>query len=661
MTMKLISRSSLVLGMWLVGWALLAGGVGRLMAAEGVTDEAELIRVLQSDAAPAEKAITCKRLAVYGSKNAVPALAALLADPDLSSWARIALEVIPGAAADEALREALGRLEGRVLIGVINSIGVRRDVGAVQGLARRLGDADAGVAAAAAEALGEVGGDAAASLLSKALGSTSVGKAGLRSSLALGCVLCAEHYMESGESAKAVRLYDLVRGADGVPLQRVLEATRGAILARGAGGLPLLLEQLRSSDREMVGIGLRTARELPGAEITKALAGELERAPAERQAPLLLAIADRRDEAVRSTVLAVAQGGTDALRIVAVQQLDRLGDVSCVPVLLEAAAAGEVELAKAAKLTLGRLEGKAVDEALLGRLPASSGSMRQVLLELAGQRRIAGALPVAMQSLGSTEPAVRKAAMEALGALGGEAQTTELVSLLGRTEVRREQADLERTLLMIAGRVGRSVVPQLSVLLESKSANLRMAGMRLLASVGGPQALSGVLGRLEDSEENVRDEAVRTLSAWPGNWPQDGGVAVPLMDLARTGKKPSYQIQGVRGYLEYVRNSHDLSAAEKMGKVREIWPLVQRPEERRLLIAVLGAVPNADSLSMLVMLAEDAAVAEEACLGMVNLAGKETLEGSTAEQRRQALEKVLATSKENRTKRRAQEALKLMQ
>jgi len=42
---------------------------------------------------------------------ATPKLAKLLPDAQLSSWARIALEVIPGPAADEALRNAAASLE----------------------------------------------------------------------------------------------------------------------------------------------------------------------------------------------------------------------------------------------------------------------------------------------------------------------------------------------------------------------------------------------------------------------------------------------------------------------------------------------------------------------------------------------------------------------
>ena len=55
--------------------------------------------------------------------------------------------------------------------------------------------------------------------------------------------------------------------------------------------MPLLLEQLRSSDMALVGIGLRTARELPGRDVTEALAKELDQSNADRQVPLLLALA----------------------------------------------------------------------------------------------------------------------------------------------------------------------------------------------------------------------------------------------------------------------------------------------------------------------------------------------------------------------------------
>ena len=131
--------------------------------------EAKYLAVLQSDAPAAEKALACKGLAIYGGKDAVPALAPLLADEQLASWARIALQTIPDPAAEDALRQAMRKLQGRLLIGVINSIAVRRDAKAVDGLIERLKDADPEVASAAAVALGHIGGPAAAKTLEASL------------------------------------------------------------------------------------------------------------------------------------------------------------------------------------------------------------------------------------------------------------------------------------------------------------------------------------------------------------------------------------------------------------------------------------------------------------------------------------------------------------
>lgn len=118
---------------------------------------AKLVAILK-DAAASEfaKAKACQRLAVAGDRSAVPALAALLGDDKLAHYARTGLEPIPDPAADEALRTALGQLKGRLLVGVINSIGVRKDAKAIEPLAKLMYHADAEVASAASSALGRI-------------------------------------------------------------------------------------------------------------------------------------------------------------------------------------------------------------------------------------------------------------------------------------------------------------------------------------------------------------------------------------------------------------------------------------------------------------------------------------------------------------------------
>jgi HEAT repeat protein len=118
---------------------------------------AKLVAILRDENASVyAKAKACQRLAVVGDKSAVPALAALLAHPELSLYARFALEPNPDASAGEALRAALGRLKGKLLVGAINSIGQRRDARAVEALGKLLHDSDVEVASAANAALARI-------------------------------------------------------------------------------------------------------------------------------------------------------------------------------------------------------------------------------------------------------------------------------------------------------------------------------------------------------------------------------------------------------------------------------------------------------------------------------------------------------------------------
>ncbi len=639
--------------------AVLLVAVSARAAADNQTPkerELQLIGVLRSDAPSAEKAITCKRLAVYGTKEAVPALAPLLLDKDLASWARIALEAIPDPAADEALRNALPRLQGKLLVGAINSLGVRRDAQAVDSLAGKLKDSDAEVASAAAVALGHIGGERGAQALAQSLAGAPTQ---VRSAVAEGCILCAEQYLAGQKNAEAVKLYDTIRQAD-VPRQRVLEATRGAILARQSAGIPLLAEQLRSTDKAQFGIGLRTARELGGQDVTEALAGELDRLNPDRQPLLLLALADRRDAAVLPAVLKAAQGGSVKLRVAAVDVLQRLGDVSCVPVLLNAAVGDDAELAQTAKTTLARLPGREVDADLLARLPQATGKMRQALIELAGQRQMGAALPAILQSVEDTDAGVRSAAVQATGVIGEAKQAADLAKLLQKTQNPQERGDIEKALLALSGRGGAACVPHLLPLLQSSDGTLRMVGLHALAIAGGPDALAAVRAALSDKDETVQDEAVRTLSTWPNNWPGDAGVAEPLLTLAQSAQKLSHQVLGLRGYLQYIQGDKKLGDAEKVTKVNELLPLVKRPEEKRLAIATIGGIPAPGALDLLTTLAADPAVTDEACSALVNLAGK-NVPGASREQRQKALQTVVEKSRNDATKRRAQELLRKIQ
>ena len=163
---------------------------------------AELVEILRNPQATTfEKAKACQRLAVVGTKDAIPALVALLPDEHLNVYARCALEAIPDPAVDEALRQAATKLHGRQLVGVIDSIGQRRDAKAVELLAKLLTDKDEAVASAAAGALGpdrhDRGCEAAGAMPARRNSSA------VRSAAADACLAFAERLAAAGKKEDA--------------------------------------------------------------------------------------------------------------------------------------------------------------------------------------------------------------------------------------------------------------------------------------------------------------------------------------------------------------------------------------------------------------------------------------------------------------------------
>ncbi len=390
--------------------------------------ESELLAILKSDAPQQQKGEACIDLGRVGTKAAVAPLATLLGDEKLAHMARYALETIPDPAVDEALRAALGALKGQPLVGVIQSVGVRRDATAVEPLGACLGDADAEIAAAAAASLGRIATPAAVAALKQSLGKVPAAAEGL--------LRCAE----AAKPEQAAALYDVLRSAQVQPHVKVA-ATRGAILSRGAAGVPLLLEQLRGEDAVLFGAALRTALELPGAETTQALAAELGKLPAVKQGRVCDVLGQRGDAAAVPALLALARSGAAEPRSSAIRALARLGDASAVPVLAELASAGDEEVAKAALAAIAGFPGQAADKAIISLVSSSEAKLRRVGIDLISRRRITAAVPELLRLAGDADPELSAASLKAAGEMAGVKDIPALLAILQKTPATDAAAD----------------------------------------------------------------------------------------------------------------------------------------------------------------------------------------------------------------------------
>jgi HEAT repeat protein len=573
--------------------------------------EKDLLAILRSDAPEAQKAITCKELSIVGTGESAAELAKLLSNERLSSWARIALEAIPGQEVDGALRKAAESLEGRQLVGVINSIGIRGDKQATGLLAKRLGDANADVASAAAVALGHIGGAEAAGPLKQELAGAP---ATVRSAIAEGLVLCAEQFAASGNSAEAVSIFDQVRKAE-VPHQRMLEATRGAILARGNDGIPLLLEQLRSSDKGLFYIGLGTAREFPGSEIDKALAAELDRATPERAALVITAMADRPKTVDREAIVKAASRGAKPVRLAAIEALGRVGNGTVLEPLLAVAREADPELKEAAKEALVALPGDSINTEIAERVSAAGANVDPLLLEVVGERRI-DAVPALIKALDNPNRAVRSAALAALGSTVPDKYLSVLIAQVVNQKDSELQPAAQAALKEAAARMPdrEACAAQIATAMNTAPAPIKSVLLETLAAVGGTKAVQTIGAAAKSSDATLQDVSTRVLGEW-----LTLDAAPVLLDLSKTPGK--YQGRALRGYLRLARQfaSSDQQRAEMCASALEA---ARQPADQKLVIDVMRRYPSLDMLRLAVKAADIPALKEDAKSAAVTIADK---------------------------------------
>jgi HEAT repeat protein len=599
------------------------------------SDEGKLIAVIGSDdASHKDKVDACRGLALIGTKKSIAPLAALLGDEKLSHMARYALEPIKDPAVDAAFRDALGTLKGKPLIGVIGSIGVRRDAKAVKLLANILMKHEAGadVPSAAVRALGSIGNAAAAEILQTGLAHVPKDN---QLPIAEGLFRCAELLAAEGNQDVAVGIYDQLLEAGG-PHQVRAGALRGAILTRGIkediprrpgettrqylerrnDGVTLLAKYLQSDDYIMFSAAAQTAMEMPGRQVTRVLTAALNNSlPADNQILVLWTLGKRGDTSELVAMFLHANGGTKAVRMEAIRVMPQFQDEAAVRVreLFKLMDDDDKDIAKAAQDSLAAIPGREADSAVEALLRNSLPSKRLIALELMGRRRMTPSMSEVLKAASDTDAEVRPAALRKVGELGGPAQVPALLDLLMRLNDSKDLVAAERALIDVCGKGGeaQSYTGRLTGLLAEANPEQKNALLRVLGAIGGSKALEAVRTAVKDSNPDVHATAIRVLCGW-----RTADAAPDLLDLVRTSSDRARQTAALRGYINLIRDE-SLSTEEKLAMCRQAASLIQREEETKLLLGALGTVPSVEALSMAMVNLDNPATKNEACFAAV--------------------------------------------
>lgn len=630
-----------------------------LFAEEPVRDEAAKLAAVLNDpnASFFTKGLACREATQRGAEASVAPLAAVLLDKKLSHLARTGLQQIPGPAATKALCDALPAANENIAIGIIGTLGRRRDPAAVTSLVPLLNVPKAPVVRAAAIALGTIGNDAALEALRKAFAENDLSRKPLYVD---GLFACAERLAGSGNPAAAATVYASVRAVRKLPIPMRRGAIRGELRSLNPStGSPEKAKTIVVLDTEMLDPDsgnfyavIEAVRDLNAPALTPVLLAFLPKLDASRQILLLDLLDCRGDSAATQAVLEKATSEqVESVRMAAIKALAGHPAPETVSFLLETAAGGNEAFAACAADALSRMQTEGLEARIVERLKQTKGKACIPLVDVCSQRKMAEATPALLPLLNDPEYHVRLATLKALGNTVSGETIDVLIDRLMNPASKIEFDTVNGSLQTVCHRTvdPDAVAGKLAARYDGAPVETKVVLLGLYGALGGKAAIDAVRKALADPAEAIQDRASQVL----GNWPDPDAASV-LLELLKNPDVRKFHNRALRGYIRIVRQM-DTSNERRFDMCMQALALAERDEEKLLLVDALGRINILKSLEKLTEFFETPAFSDQAFRSAISVG--RAIQTQQREMTAKAMQRIIELSPDADLKRQATEIL----
>ena len=597
------------------------------------TDEAALIQAITNVGDAPEDIhnvnVACKRLAVYGTDAAIPALVALLPNEKQNFNARFALEAMPSEAVDAALLKAAKELKGTCLVGVIDTIGVRGKADSFATL-KEIAEAndDPAVQRAIYAACGMIASpEAEAFLVEESAKDLGAMEYYARKALGDAILDVADNYEKSGALDKAAALDDVVAAAAFPKYEKEAGIYR-SLINKGADSAAKVVELLQGDDASVSDVALKTIREYApdaSAKVVAALVENFDKFDAVRKVlvvrafenlkaddakavafPKLTALVDSDDVALRA---AVARALAKYAGLLENAAATRVNGKESSPALVDAKVALGVALAKAKPALFENPKAST----LLDDMDETDALIQLKIIELA---RVKSAGPALVKIANERQGALRDAALSALSEIVGLDDLQLLVDALnGETD----DAKVDWILRAACTRLPREdCAAKVADLFAKSNLEQQLKILPLLKQIGGKTALDAVAAACNKAD--TVDKATQILGEW--NTPEDAeAVAALCLAIAQQSNDAKYHSRGIRGYVRVARQ-FELPLATKIEMCKTAFNTARRPEDKALIFEVFKRLNVAENVAAALEYAQYPEYKDAACEAAVVVAEK---------------------------------------
>ncbi len=612
--------------------------------------EQKLLNILAVATTYDSRQLICRLLVTVATAGSVSSLEAMLADPELSHMARYALGRIQAPEAAQALHRALGKTQGNLQAGIINTLAQRSYRQAAPEIAKLVRSPNQEVAISAMRAMGRFGGKDSVAALRKARLSASES---MKMEVDDALLACAEAYVVEGKKSQAVELYrGLYSGTYSTHLQ--VAGLRGLAAARGEDAGGLLVKAIQGNDPTLRQNAVGLLSLMKGKKTTERLVGLLKSLPPDGQELVIRALAERGDVTATRAVIQATGSQQELVRLAAYEALGTMGSMdptASIACLAKAAGTTNEREKQIARTSLARMNGPRVEQELIQALQAGDPKSRQEVIRAIGERNTQSAFP-ALYQVAKTEPEaiVRQEAIRSAGKVATASELKQLVELAVSPKHPGDRSAIEEAITVVFSNIddkNAQARPIITALQQAPN-EAKPLLLALLSQPATPEAYAAVRAALKSKDDSTVDAAIRALGDWPNAAPID-----ELYEIASTRSNLTHRTLALRSY---VRMATLLE--ESTPVYVKAMKLADGDSEIKM---VLGGLGNADTLVAL-ELAEQYLKREslkaEASQAAVQVAGNYGWQNPV--RARETLDRMVAETQDDRIRSQARDALSRM-
>lgn len=590
---------------------------------------ATLLEALGTQKPASIKGFLVRQLQLAGGEDAIGTIAQFLLGPkDTCEYAAQALVAIamegkgvgatdqavgPPAVAD-ALRDALPKVKGPSRLTVIQALGVVRDQKAVPALLKAATDDDSEVRLTALFALANIGDPGCADALIKASEPESPYERGQATDALL---RLAHRLNQAGKKPEAERIYRHLW--DKRPESNVrCAALRGLAAVLGEKAADLVAAAMKDKDPNVRVVAADLAAAIKGRAMTDKLLESLKGASPESKAHTIGQLARRGDPSALPAVLEATADPDQGVRKAAIAAAAAVGGLKALPRLVELLGSRDRDAREAAFRAMVTMKAEGLDARLVETMKKAPAPVKAQLLGALAARGARDRLEAVVACASDADEGVRRAALDAIGALDDGKSLPRVVERLMGTDSGGERSAAEKAADAICKRGNRDrCADTLVAALPKAKTEARCALLRCLGTTGSAMALDTLRGALADQDTRVCEAAITALARWP-----NAAVADQLLALAREGKEAKLRVLALQGYIRLVGLPSRRPVGETLRMYAAAQEVAERPEEKKAILSAVSDSEDPAALKLILPSLRDQAAAREAEAAVVRLADK---------------------------------------